>query len=102
MSQICENQSRADQMIDSCSIIVPDQNETDNNMSKLFTQTADSTSVSDLLDLCSGSFVTQVENVSFFFGKINNTCTSFQLSRQTACILWQTLNLQIFFFRQLM
>lgn len=64
MSQISENQSRADQIIDSCSKIVPEQNETDNNMSTLFTQTADSISVSELLDLCSGSFVTQAENVS--------------------------------------
>lgn len=62
MSQICENQSRADQMIESCSKIVPEPNEADKNMSTLFTQTADSISVADLLDLCSGSFVTQAAN----------------------------------------
>lgn len=66
MSQISKNQSRADQMIDSCGKIVPEQIDTDNdnNLSTLFTQTADSMSVTELLDLCSGSFVTQATNVS--------------------------------------
>lgn len=67
MSQICENQNRADEMIDGCSKIVPEcaeQDETDNNMSTLFSQTADNISVSELLDLCSGSFVTQPASVS--------------------------------------
>lgn len=65
MSQISENQSRADLMIDLCSKIIPEQNETDNNMSTLFTQSADNISVSELLDLCSGSFATQAANVSY-------------------------------------
>ncbi|XP_037028730.1 claspin [Bradysia coprophila] len=69
MSQISKNQSRADQMIDSCGKIIPfgdsEQNETDNNLSTLFTQTADSMSVTELLDLCSGSFVTQATNGNF-------------------------------------
>lgn len=64
MSQICENQNRADEMIDGCSKIVPEQDETDNNMSTLFSQTDDNISVSELLDLCSGSFVTQPASVS--------------------------------------
>lgn len=64
MSQISKNQSRADQMIDSCSKIVPEPIETDNNLSTLFTQNADGMSVTELLDLCSGSFVTQATNVS--------------------------------------
>ncbi len=63
MSQICKNQSRADQMIDACSKIVPEKYESDNNMSTLFTQTADDISVSELLDLCSGTFATQATNV---------------------------------------
>ncbi|KAG4079112.1 hypothetical protein HA402_001083 [Bradysia odoriphaga] len=67
MSQISKNQSRADQMIDSCGKIVlhPEPNETDNNLSTLFTQTADSMSVTELLDLCSGSFVTQATNANY-------------------------------------
>lgn len=66
MSQISKNQSRADQMIDSCGKIVPEHHETNDNdnLATLFTQTADSMSVTELLDLCSGSFVTQETNVS--------------------------------------
>lgn len=64
MSQICANQNRADRLIDSCSRIVPEETESDNNMSTLFTETADNLSVSELLDLCSGSFVTQATDVS--------------------------------------
>ncbi|KAJ6638406.1 Claspin, partial [Pseudolycoriella hygida] len=70
MSQICKNQDLADQMIDSFSKIIPEvpdipvQSKPD-NMSTLFTQTTDNISESQLLDLCSGSFVTQATNLNF-------------------------------------
>lgn len=67
LSQIFKNQNLADKMIDSCSDIVPEQNSIeiiDNNMSALFTQTTQITSQSELLDLCSGSFVTQAVKMS--------------------------------------
>ena len=74
MSQIYKNQSLADHMIDSCSKIVPEVSEipavpeeiASGNMSALFTQTTDNISESQLLDLCSGSFVTQATNVNAF------------------------------------
>lgn len=86
MSQICENQSRADEMIDSCSKIVPEKIDTQtDNMSRLFTQTTDA-GMAELLDLCSGSFVTQPANVSLFIKtELPVTLQTFILNSEYVC-----------------